>query len=124
MILSNTSLLTCVEEEMFVETTYRAILEEVARSAVEKARIRFNERVIKVESTNRDLRDGKVWITTENGDTLCFDEVIMTTPLGWLKRNGDAFQPHLPKRISTAVEKISVGHLEKVGFPESRKRSN
>lgn len=107
---------------MFVETTYRAILQEVAKYAVEKASIRLNERVTKIESTHRDSGDGKIRVTTGKGEMLLFDEVIMTTPLGWLKQNRDAFQPHLPQRLLTAIENISVGHLEKVACPKIQRK--
>lgn len=38
----------------------------------------------------------------------------MTTPLGWLKHNRDIFDPPLPPRISSGIDAVSVGHLEKV----------
>jgi Flavin containing amine oxidoreductase len=48
-----------------------------------------------------------------------FDEVVMTAPLGWLKRNKDVFIPALPPRLSQAIDSISYGDLEKVhiNFP-------
>lgn len=45
---------------------------------------------------------------------MSFDEVIVTCPLGWLKRNISSFSPALPSRITTAIEHISYGRLEKV----------
>ena len=38
----------------------------------------------------------------------------MTTPLGWLKRNQQAFTPALPGRFSSAINSIGYGSLEKV----------
>lgn len=43
-----------------------------------------------------------------------FDEVIVTCPLGWLKRNTSSFSPALPPGITNAIEHISYGRLEKV----------
>jgi predicted NAD/FAD-dependent oxidoreductase len=96
---------------MFVESTYEAIFAEIARLPREKATIRLNERV----TTGRDVEDSQVVLETKNGESLAFDEVLMTTPLGWLKRNKDTvFQPALPERMSAGIDGISVGHLEKV----------
>jgi hypothetical protein len=38
---------------------------------------------------------------------------VITTPLGWLKKNKDAIRPLAP-RISDAINSISYGRLEKV----------
>lgn len=53
-------------------------------------------------------------VTTASSETLVFDEVILTCPLGWLKRNLSAFTPSLPNRIIEAIGNISYGRLEKV----------
>jgi len=60
-----------------------------------------------------------VTVTTADQATHEFDEVILTCPLGWLKRNISAFSPSLPSRITKAIEHISYGRLEKVylAFP-------
>lgn len=102
-------------EEMFIETTYKAMLDRIAELPLEKADIRLGERVVKVQ-TPKDRDAGKISVTTEKGENLLFDEVLMTTPLGWLKQHKEvAFAPPLPPRICSAIDAISVGHLEKVG---------
>lgn len=53
-------------------------------------------------------------VTTASSETLVFDEVILTCPLGWLKRNLSSFTPNLPNRIIEAIGNISYGRLEKV----------
>lgn len=60
-----------------------------------------------------------VTLTTNDSKNHTFDEVILTTPLGWLKKNLQAFCPPLPQRITTAIAHISYGRLEKVyiAFP-------
>ncbi|KAH7355104.1 hypothetical protein BKA65DRAFT_497666 [Rhexocercosporidium sp. MPI-PUGE-AT-0058] len=100
--------------EMFVETTWEAILAEVARLPLERANVRLGERVVGVETMERDAKGSKVVVLTEKGETLSFDEVVMTTPLGWLKRNKNIFQPSLPERLLAGIDGVSVGHLEKV----------
>jgi hypothetical protein len=55
-----------------------------------------------------------VTVVTGDGNRQVFDGVVMTTPLGWLKRNKAAFMPGLGRRLLNAIDSISVGHLEKV----------
>lgn len=106
--------LTIYEEEMFIETNYKAILAEIASLPLERADIRLSTKVIQVNTTKREETGGKVTLTVEGGETHSFDEVIMSTPLGWLKRNKDIFDPPLPPRLLAGIDAISVGHLEKV----------
>lgn len=60
------------------------------------------------------LEDSNVRVTTSEGDAFDYDEVVMTAPLGWLKRNKDAFTPSLPSRMMEAIDGIGYGCLEKV----------
>ena len=53
-------------------------------------------------------------VTTEKGEALQFDEIVVTAPLGWLKQNQEAFTPSLPPRFSSAIDSIGYGCLEKV----------
>lgn len=53
-------------------------------------------------------------VTTTWDKTQTFDEVIVTCPLGWLKRNTACFSPSLPPHIIRSIEHISYGRLEKV----------
>lgn len=53
-------------------------------------------------------------VTTAASEKFTFDEVVMTTPLGWLKRNLGKISPPLPSCITTAFENMSYGRLEKV----------
>lgn len=105
-----------VIDEVIVTTTYGAILQKVAEVALASAEIKFNKRVISIEGAE-DGRDANlpVLLRTDDGSSQSFDEVVLTTPLGWLKRNKTAFSPGLPPRLSEAIDKVSVGYLEKVG---------
>ncbi|KAH7411149.1 hypothetical protein BKA64DRAFT_375042 [Cadophora sp. MPI-SDFR-AT-0126] len=100
--------------EMFVETTWEAILAEIARLPLEKAKVRLGERVVGITTMDRDAEGSQVVVLTEKGESLSFDEVLMTTPLGWLKQNKNIFQPALPERLLAGIDGVSVGHLEKV----------
>ena len=53
-------------------------------------------------------------VVTAANQEFTFDEVIMTTPLGWLKRNLTSISPPLPSRLTTAINNMSYGRLEKV----------
>lgn len=69
----------------------------------------------------KSTQDGKVMVESSDGQTHVFDEVVVTAPLGWLKRNICAFNPPLPDRLSRAIGSIGYGCLEKVyiSFPEA-----
>jgi hypothetical protein len=103
-----------LQEETFVEGNYKAILAEVARIPLEKADIKLGEKVVEVCSAERETKHGQVALKTEKGESFYFDEVLMTTPLGFLKRNKDIFKPSLPPRLLAGIDAVSVGHLEKV----------
>ncbi|KAF8861745.1 FAD/NAD(P)-binding domain-containing protein [Acephala macrosclerotiorum] len=98
----------CGGGEMFVESTWEAILGELARIPLERANVRLGEKVIKVQTNQRDIEGSKVILTTEKGETLSYDEVLITTPLGWLKRNKEVFEPALPPRLLAGIDGISV----------------
>ncbi|KAI9644079.1 hypothetical protein NHQ30_007431 [Ciborinia camelliae] len=97
------------QKNIFVSGTYKSILAHVSKTALENAKIHFLTKVTRVE-TNLDI----VTVFTDDGKKLYFDEVVMTTPLGWLKNNKQAFQPPLPERLLSAVDSLGFGCLEKV----------
>ena len=100
----------CIEgENPFVASTYEKILREIARPAEEGADLRLAHKVTGVKS----LEDGKV-VVEVNGSKEEFDEVIVTSPLGWLQSNRHIFEPPLPSRLSDAIMNISYGTLDKV----------
>lgn len=101
-------------EEMFIETTYEKIFERISSPALEKADIRLGKRVVQVNTIGVNGKSGTVAVKTEDGEMVTFSGVLMTTPLGWLKLHKEAIEPPLPARISSAVDAISVGILEKV----------
>lgn len=60
-------------------------------------------------------------ISAETGTRIITaDAVVVTSPLGWLKRNHSAiFSPPLPERIARAIDNMTVANLEKafITFP-------
>ena len=113
----------CIEgENPFVAGTYEKILNAVAKTAREKADIKLETKVVKVLSGEKTKDGGtKPTVETADGNRLTFDEVVCTMPLGWLKRNPDAFEPPLAPRLTKAIASIGYGTLDKVyiTFPEA-----
>src|SRR4051794_31309342 len=86
-------------DNYFVASTYKNILAQVSSTALQHATIHYNQPIIKIESNptqNTSTRHEVTTLTTEAGHSHTFDEVIVTCPLGWLKRNKSAFTPALP----------------------------
>ncbi|KAG6002952.1 hypothetical protein E4U21_002480 [Claviceps maximensis] len=110
----------CIEgENLFCGDTYQKILNHVAAPALAGAEVRFKCKVQQIRYPPDS--SGKVDIELVGGETLSFDEAVVTTPLGWLKRNLSAFLPALPIRLTQAIKSISYGSLEKVyiSFPRA-----
>lgn len=99
-------------ENLFCAGTYKKILDTIAKPVLEGAKIQFETKVEKI-SYRMDPEE-KVKVQVNGGQTLEFDEVVFTAPLGWLKRNLDAFEPALPLRMTKAIQSIGYGCLEKV----------
>ncbi|KAK2735923.1 hypothetical protein FQN57_001063 [Myotisia sp. PD_48] len=113
----------CLEgSNEFVASTYRSILQYIAKPAVEGAEIHLNEPVVSIEANPRiPGTDHQVHVKIATGKQYTFDAVVTTFPLGWLKRNKKIFTPALPERLSSAIDHISYGQLEKiyVTFPSA-----
>lgn len=113
----------CLDESIaFVASTYRGILELLADEALRVAEIRYNTPVLHVQARDQGQDQGQdqASVTTQDG-THTFDHIVITCPLGWLKRNKAFFTPSLPARLTQAIDNISYGRLEKVyiTFPEA-----
>ncbi|KAK3052404.1 hypothetical protein LTR09_006614 [Extremus antarcticus] len=114
--LRNFWLEECIEgENLVVAETYREILDEVAKTAVAGAELRLNSKVVRISSHADDMgaKRSRASIHALNG-LWDFDEVVVTTPLGWLKRNQQAFEPRLPQRLAQAIDSVGYGTLDKV----------
>lgn len=104
----------CIDgENLFVAETYYKILQKIAEPALSKATVEFGHKVKKIVSDQEEANP-KIRVEIEGKESQTFDEVVMTAPLGWLKKNTNAFEPELPTRIKGAIEAIGYGHLDKV----------
>ncbi|KJK76343.1 hypothetical protein H634G_08234 [Metarhizium anisopliae BRIP 53293] len=103
----------CLEgENLFCAGTYKKILDHIAAPAMAGADVMLNAKV--TEITHPPQNGNKVKVQLDSGRHLLFDEVVVTAPLGWLKRHPEAFNPRLPARLTKAIDSIGYGCLEKV----------
>ncbi|KAI2472925.1 FAD/NAD(P)-binding domain-containing protein [Annulohypoxylon bovei var. microspora] len=104
----------CGGEEVFVESNYSAILDRISKTAREQSEIVLSSKIISVNAPENKSSDQKVNLQTEGGKEYTFDQVVMTTPLGWLQKNISCFQPPLPPRLTSAIHSLKLSQLEKV----------
>lgn len=103
----------CIEgENPFVAETYHKILAHVAKAALEGADIRFESKVNAITCRGEGGGD-RPSISVQGSETEEFDEVVVTAPLGWLKRNKDAFKPGLAPEVEKAIDSLGYGSLDK-----------
>jgi hypothetical protein len=106
----------CIDgENLFVSETYHKVLASIAKPALDKAEIKLCQKVTRI-SCPKIAETPKIDVKMADGEEMTFDEVVVTTPLGWLKRNPDAFNPGLPTRLREAIDAIGYGHLDKVSI--------
>ena len=77
----------------------------------------FNTQATSFKSLVGSNGSSKVEVRTRDGEAHIFDEVVVTTPLGWLKRNKNAFEPRIDDELLMSIDAISIGHLEKAKVP-------
>ncbi|KAJ8108149.1 hypothetical protein ONZ43_g6513 [Nemania bipapillata] len=104
----------CGGEEMFVESSYSAILDKIYEPSKERAEILLNKEVVSVRMAEQRLPGQKVALATSDGDRYRFDDVVVTIPLGWLQKHLDCFEPPLPARTGAAITNLKLSQLEKV----------
>lgn len=79
------------------------------------AEIKLGSYIESIATPSSRSADSQVTLKTRDGQSVSFDEVVVTAPLGWLKKNhADVFSPRLPSPLCAAIEHISLSHLEKV----------
>lgn len=106
----------CIDgENLFVAETYYKVLDRIAEPALKHADIKLEHVVQKVVSKGTE-DEPSIEVSIKGQPNMTFDEVVVTNPLGWLKRNPEAFEPELPDRLKQAIGSIGYGHLDKVGF--------
>lgn len=97
-------------------SSFQDILAKIAEVPLKGATIQMNTRATSFRSLIDAIGLSKVVVGTQDGEPQIFDEVVVTAPLGWLKKNKTAFEPQLEAEFSNSIDAITIGHLEKVIF--------
>lgn len=98
-------------------STYKAILDHIAESALANTDLHLSTRVTKIINNSKLSHDHPLSIavsTNKHDAPFLYDEVVMTAPLGYLQRNLSTFSPFLPTHLSDAISQGTYGRLEKV----------
>ena len=91
-------------------STFKDVLADLSIPAVKNATLRLGCEVTRIAN----LQEGAVDVWTSDTHQGSFMNVIVTAPLGWLKRNGDVFSPPLEPKIHQAIHSLGYGNLDKV----------
>lgn len=93
------------------------MVDDMAKVAISRADLYLNAEVIGIENIESREEKGpkhRLRVTIRDGHTEVFDHVVLTAPLGWLKRNRHVFIPELPPRLCQAIDATGYGNLEKI----------
>ena len=101
-----------------MSNTYQNIISHIAEAANKQAQIYLTTPIRIVESQDIDLQRKRVMLKTDES-IYEFDEVVVTVPLGCLKREQPGFIPKLPLSLQQAIAGASYCGLEKalISFP-------
>ncbi|KAL8830714.1 MAG: hypothetical protein Q9191_001276 [Dirinaria sp. TL-2023a] len=99
------------DSDCFIPTNYQKIIASISAIPLAQAHIQFNTVMASIE--NVIGRPRGILLTTSDGQKQYFDDIVVTTPLGWLKKHKESIH-ELHPRISSAIDTISFGRLEKV----------
>ena len=102
-------------DDCFIPTNYRKIMTRVAALPLAQAYVQFQTMMTSVEAQEGETHN--VCLTTSDGKEQYFDDVVITVPLGWLKKHKNTIVDLTP-RIESAIDSMSFGRLEKVDHPD------
>jgi predicted NAD/FAD-dependent oxidoreductase len=100
------------KENLFCAGSYRDILALIAKPAVKNAEIKLETKADQISYRTRSQEPVKIHVNS--GETYQFDEVVVTSPLGWLQKNLHTFDPALPTELAKSIKSVAWGVLEKV----------
>jgi hypothetical protein len=91
-------------------STFKDVIADLLLSVPSSVTLRLNCEVTGISNSRVDVVD----VEAADGFRASFEDVIVTAPSGWLKRNESVFSPpHTPK-ISDAIHSLGYGNLDKV----------
>lgn len=79
--------------------------------------IRYNHVASSIETHDEKSRNSPVVVKCANGEVLEADHVVVTVPLGVLKKDVIKFNPPLPDWKTSCIERMGYGLLNKVHHP-------
>jgi hypothetical protein len=86
---------------------------KIAAPALEKAKLLTKTAMTSVEVQGDEAGSSrKILVRSTNEESHVYEFVVITSPLGWLKRHKETIKP-LDSRVARAIDQISVGNLEK-----------
>ncbi|KAI9677132.1 MAG: hypothetical protein M1822_008241 [Bathelium mastoideum] len=97
-------------DNLFMASTFKDIVNDLSFLALRNVTIRLGCEVTKVINS----QNGIINLEAADGFQSAFDDVVITAPLGWLKRNQSVFTPPLVPAISSAIRNLGYGNLDKV----------
>ncbi|KAK0744892.1 putative flavin-containing amine oxidase [Apiosordaria backusii] len=98
-------------DNLFMASTFQNIITGLFAPVQSKIDLHLNCEVTRI--SNNTIANG-IEVKAANGFRDIFDDIIVTAPLGWLKRNESAFSPPPPPELSTAIRSLGYGNLDKV----------
>ena len=91
-------------------STFKDIVASIASPLSDKIALRLGCEVTGI--ANNAI--GGVDVEAADGFRDVFQDVVVTAPLGWLKRNEEVFSPPLPSTISMAISSLGYGNLDRI----------
>lgn len=91
-------------------STYKGIIDKLLEPLGDRTLILKECEVTKISNRSH----GIVEVEAADGFRGFFGHVVMTTPLGWLKRNETVFSPPFPPKLSNAIRSLGYGNLDRV----------
>ncbi|KAA8894447.1 amine oxidase [Sphaerosporella brunnea] len=103
---------------LFVGSTYKPMVDILAAPSRKAGVINLSTPITSITVTNSEQR--RILLTSPTS-TYSMDAVIVTIPLGCLKKAAISFNPPLPTRMQQSIQSLSYGNLEKVyiHFPKA-----
>ena len=109
-------------ENLYVADSHKLMIDRIARNVLPKVKLRsIVTRLDNFQCPEAGIKVAVSATFDRVGRMEGFDEVVITIPMGCLKREAIKFVPPLPQSLSTAISHASISSLEKVylAFPEA-----
>jgi len=95
-----------------VDSSYEQIVQYIARPALAQNIIKFKRQIQSIDVSS--CSDKPITLQSSTNETFNAHAVIVTVPLGSLKRNAIHFSPALPLRVQNAISNLGYGILERL----------